>query len=285
MNLTEWWKDHGPRTLTILGSLSALSAVGLTVVATIRSMKAVNSEQTKRQEESSNNSQLDSTKEMTDSTSSSKESQPLQPLEIAELCWKNYIPPMLMLIASMACFWGAEIGNEKQQASMAAAYGTLREAVDLWQKKMEKLSPGINKQAYENAEEEIRDHMDGKPAWDERQTFYIEGYPKFIESTMEQVKEAEYLLNRLFILRGYATMNDFLELLNVSKIRGGDDAGWDAESGECWYGYRWIDFTHRHRIMHDDMVVCEILIPFGAHPMFEYDEQATLWEDEAMKSK
>lgn len=96
---------------------------------------------------------------------------------------------------------------------------------------------------------------------------------KFFERTMEQVMRAEYEANRLFILKGSLTLNEFLQILNLPTVEVGDSVGWDEYIGETHFGYKWIDFNHRYFITDDGLTVCSIDMPFEAHSMeeFEYD--------------
>ena len=120
---------------------------------------------------------------------------------------------------------------------------------------------------------EVRDREDDNPPWDEVQTFYLEGCDKsqFFERTMQQVMQAEYHLNRNFILRGHVTFNEFLEFLDLPPVEEGEIVGWTDYLGEVTYGYRWIDFEHRHYITEDGLSVCSIDMPFGPHLMDEED--------------
>lgn len=68
-------------------------------------------------------------------------------------------------------------------------------------------------------------------------------------STPEDVVAAQYILNRLFVLKGYATLDDYCELLNIPKIDDGGLLGWDIAVGEEFYGYQWIDFVN---VKHED---------------------------------
>lgn len=67
------------------------------------------------------------------------------------------------------------------------------------------------------------------------------------ESTFEDVLDAEYNLNRLFILRGYASIGDFWNLLEIKTGKDPDKLGWEAYIGEVHYGYQWVDFQHRKK--------------------------------------
>ena len=78
-------------------------------------------------------------------------------------------------------------------------------------------------------------------------TFYEPFSKNCFESTFADVSNAEYELNRLFILRGDVTMEDFLTILGIPQITNANQFGWGDYIGEVKYGYKWIDFNHRKK--------------------------------------
>ena len=93
-------------------------------------------------------------------------------------------------------------------------------------------------------------------------TFYEPFSKQYFESTFADVFDAEYELNRLFILRGDATMKDFLTLLDISQVENSDRVGWGEYIGEVKYGYGWIDFTHPKK-EENGKIYYEIHYPFA----------------------
>lgn len=101
---------------------------------------------------------------------------------------------------------------------------------------------GINES---NIKQDIPDIT--KNEYGEKVTFYEPFSKQFFESTFADVFDAEYELNRLFILRGDVTMKDFLAMLDISQINNADRFGWGDYIGEVKYGYKWVDFVHRKK--------------------------------------
>lgn len=60
----------------------------------------------------------------------------------------------------------------------------------------------------------------------------------------EDVIFAEYELNRLFNLRGYALLNDLYRFLMIPETEYGKKVGWNLDLSLQW-GYSWIDFYHK----------------------------------------
>ena len=76
--------------------------------------------------------------------------------------------------------------------------------------------------------------------------------------------DAEYHLNRNFILRGETNLNEFYEFLGLEPTDAGCELGWDLWSGEMYYGNSWIDFEH-HLVTSDNGDYYRIEYPFEPH--------------------
>ena len=171
-------------------------------------------------------------------------------------------------VGSLMCVFSANALNVRQQALLVSSYAYLNKLYTDYKSRVCKLLPEKEAEFIDNSvEAERKDEDDGCPPWEGEQTFYLEKYGPFFERTMDEVIKAEYELNRLFILRGYATYNDFLHLLHLPDIPDGDKLGWEVGVGEEIYGYQWIDFDHR-RFASGDILVCSIDMPFEAHEIF-----------------
>lgn len=195
--------------------------------------------------------------------------------ETISIAMPIYFPVIMVGAGTIACVLGANMLNRKQQATLISAYTALENSFREYRNKVD-LYCGKGTDAFVASaiEQEKADAIDDEPPWDRTQTFYIEDTkePKFFERTMQQIMQAEYNLNRNFALRGYATFNEFLEFLGLPLTEDGDAIGWDQSTGEEFYGYRWIDFTHNHLRTDDGLNVCSIDMPFGPHPLYECDE-------------
>ena len=88
----------------------------------------------------------------------------------------------------------------------------------------------------------------------------------YFEDTIEQVMNAEYHLNRNYILRGYFYLNEFYEFLGIEETDYGSVLGW-AQNDDGMY---WIDFNHRKLIMEDGLEVYIIEMPFD--PTYDFPE-------------
>lgn len=187
---------------------------------------------------------------------------------------KDYGTTIALGAGTIGCVLGANVLNQKHQALLTSAYTLVAREFDQYKNKVISLCGKETDYSVEKAvAEEQRAKNEGLPGFTETQTFYFEPYGKFFESTMENVMQAEYHLNRNFILRGYVSVNDFLDFLKLEHTTSGDKDGWEEFAGEAFYGYRWIDFEHRHYTTDDGLSVCAIETPFYCHNLNEYDEK------------
>lgn len=82
-------------------------------------------------------------------------------------------------------------------------------------------------------------HRLGLDVPDEKVIFYDEISGDSITCYEREIMDAEYHLNRNFILRGYASLNEFYSFLGLPQTRYGETVGWSSVNG-----YDWIDFEH-----------------------------------------
>ena len=180
--------------------------------------------------------------------------------ETISAVWTIYIPPVVAGMSTIACVFGANILNKRQQASLASAYALIDNSYKEYKAKLKEL---YGEEAHNNivdaiAAEKCEDvhvyaggltsaytqeiESDAEP-----RLFYDEYSGRYFETTIEKVLLAEYHLNRNYILRGFARLNEFYEFLGLEPTDYGETVGWDI----CDEIY-WIDFNHRKAFIGDD---------------------------------
>lgn len=142
--------------------------------------------------------------------------------EKAKAAAPAFIPATVSGIATLGFIFAANVLGEKQQADIIAA------TMSLYKSKRECLD------TFKNGDDVPNGLL----------TFYDPISKRYFKRTMEEVLEAEYHLNRNFILRGYASLNEFYDFLGLDKTPDGEKLGWSQEAGGEFYGYEWIDFEH-----------------------------------------
>ncbi len=153
-----------------------------------------------------------------------------------------YIPAVLIGGSTIACILGANVLNKRSQASLMSAYILADTSFKDYRKKLIELHG-------EEADIEIRDaiareHCDfrqiGLETPDQKLMFYEEYSGTYLKMYEKELMDAEYHLNRNFVMRGYANLNEFYEFLCLPKTDLGESIGWSVSDG-----YYWIDFEHR----------------------------------------
>lgn len=272
MTIGNWLKKNASTILTCIGAGGMIATVVLAVKATPNAQKKIAGAKIRKRP----------VPQTADDLMSVFDSPPsLTPTETVLVCWKEYAPAMAVGTASLICIFGANLLSRRQQASLISAYAALDQAFREYQGKVLSLAGVETDHAVMNSiREEHKDREEKNPPWEVVQTFYLEGYPKFFDTTMEQVARAEYCLNRNFVLRGYATFNEFLHFLGLDDLgEKGEHVGWESYIGEAFYGYQWIDFDHIHRISDEGFRVCDIQMPFPPHSLDD-----SLYEEESAQS-
>lgn len=231
-------KRASPTVLTILGAAGVAGTAVLAVKATPKAMKQCEWLRLER----TNNYEKEPTK-----------------MEYVQFAWKCYIPAASVGLATILCIFGANGLNRRQQAAITSAYALLDQAYKEYRKKVIELyGPDTDERVRADIAEEKLKKVDLEEPADGKRLFYDEFSGQYFERTMAEVMDAEYHLNREFILEGSAKLNDFYELLGLPKTKLGDVVGWDGESGIAFYGYQWIDISHELVTM-DDGLECYIL--------------------------
>lgn len=204
---------------------------------------------------------------------------------------KFYIPSVIFGTATIACIFGANILNKKQQASLASAYALIDNSYREYKRKLIELHGEETHQSVIDAiaVEKAKDMYIDAPALTsnnslnlenstyQKELFYDELSNRYFETTLDQVMAAEYHLNRNYVLRGYTVLNEFYEFLGIDQIDEGYDLGWTVNDDEIY----WIDFNHR-KVMLDSDIECTIIeMPF--YPSLDWMEYWGFDKDDVVK--
>lgn len=233
-------KRGSPTILTCVGAVGFVATVVMAVRATPKAVKLIENDSLKQHDG--------------DSYAYTKK-------EAVRSAWKCYLPSAAVGAATLACMFGANALNKRQQASIASLYALVDRSYKEYRSKVKELLG-------EDGDKQIREEIakdkcaETRPPEEGYLLFCDEYRGECFERTMTQVIQAEYHFNRNFVLRGEASLNEFYSFLNLEPIDGGDEIGWDIGFGEEFAGYSWIDFEHETFTMEDGMECCLINYPF-----------------------
>lgn len=194
----------------------------------------------------------------------------LTTFEVIKAAGPAYIPAVIVGTATLACIFGANVLNNRQQASLMSAYALLDTNFKNYQKKAEELygeGAGIRireelaKDEYEETDIRVEE---GK------ELFYDMYSNRYFQSTLYDVQQAEYRLNRNLITRDYAYLNEFYEELGIEPVIAGYSLGWTRAANLDVYWQEWIDFDHE-KVTMDDGLECHI-IKMQCEPIPDFED-------------
>lgn len=194
----------------------------------------------------------------------------LTKLENVAVAGPAYIPAIVTGAATIACIFGANVLNQRQQASLASAYALINNSYKEYKKKVEEL---YGKEANAKVQQEIaKDKYKENDIQqeDDELLFYDEFSGRYFNATMERVLVAEYQVNRELHNTGCDTLNHFYELVGLDPIEGGDALGWSEGGNYERYWQSWLDFKHNKVVM-DEGLECYIITMFE-EPYVEFDD-------------
>ena len=194
----------------------------------------------------------------------------LTKLEVVAVAWPAYIPAIVTGAATIACIFGANVLNQRQQVSLASAYALIDNSYKEYKKKVEEL---YGKEANAQVRQEIaKDKYKENNIQKENDEllFYDEFSGRYFNATMERVLVAEYQVNRELHNTGYDTLNHFYELVGLNPIDGGDALGWSDGGNYERYWQSWLAFRHNKVVM-DEGLECYIITMFE-EPYGKFDD-------------
>lgn len=179
-----------------------------------------------------------------------------------------YIPSAVMGAATIACIFGANALNKRQQAALMSAYALLDNSYKEYKAKVTEL---YGEEADTEVRKEIaKDHYEEqKTSTGELQLFYDEFSQRYFESTTEKVLRAEYDLNRMLAECYGVFLNEWYDLLGIETVDYGDFLGWSTYELVETTWMSWVDFEHTKTVMNDGLEVT--IISMRMEPTFDFE--------------
>lgn len=224
-----FWKKNGSTILTCAGAVGVVGTTVLAVKATPKALDLIKMAEEEKGEK-------------------------LTKTEIIKQAGPAYIPTVLVGVGTLACVFGANVLNKKQQASLASAYALLDSSYKEYRNKVKELyDESVDKKI---RSEIAKDHYnEDKPVKmdDEKELFYDYFSERYFESTLFDVLKAEAGLNRIIANECGAYLNEYYELLDLEQTIEGQELGWSNSILESMYWTNWVDFDHNKVEMEDGM--------------------------------
>ena len=198
-------KKHSSTILTVVGATGVVATSVLSVKATPKALALIE----------------DAKKEKGEN---------LTPIEVVSVAWKPYIPAVITGLSTIACIFGANFLNTRNQASLMSAYALLDRTFKEYKEKTkeiygEEADINIKNAIVKSRYDESLEPQNGNVL------FYDHNSMQFFESTMEKVMQAENEFLEIFHDRGYACLNEYYDILGLPRTTYGYQLGWfDIES-------------------------------------------------------
>ena len=222
-----FFKRNGSFILTCIGAVGVVATSITAVKATPKAIKLIE----KREQE---------------------KGEKLTVLETIKVAGPAYIPSLSIGASTIACIFVANGLNKKQQASIMSAYALLDTSYKEYKRKVEEIygeetdklvKEGISKDKYDESVEVV----------DSDKELFFDFYSlRYFSVSIDQLMNAENCINEVLSKRGYVSLNEFYELVDLPPVDFGYNQGWNWE--ECNY----IVFKHEKTRM-DDGLECTIL--------------------------
>lgn len=193
----------------------------------------------------------------------------LTKLEIILNAGPAYIPAVAVGIATIACIFGANVLNKRQQAALMSAYALIDNSYNEYKNKVKEL---YGEQADQKIRAEVaKDRFEDEESYhkDDKQLFYDEYSNRYFRATNEAVLRAEYEINRVLAEDCYVTLNEYYDLLDIPKVDYGECVGWSSAQMLETHRISWINFYHE-KVEMDDGLECYIISI--AEPLVNFED-------------
>lgn len=192
-------------------------------------------------------------------------------LEAVKIAGPVYIPAAVLGVSTLACIFGANVLNQRTQASLISAYALANTGYKDYRKKVDEL---YGDEAGSQVRAEIaKDKYEDQPikAVEDGKRLYYDYYSsRYFEARPFDVQKAEYEVNRTLMMDDGVFLNEWYTLLGLERLDHGDNFGWNTCANMDAYWQTWIDFHHEKVIM-DDGLEC-IIITFEQEPYPDFEE-------------
>ena len=202
------------------------------------------------------------------------------PVEAVQSCWTCYVPAGMAGATTLICIFGANMLNQRHQASLVSAYGLLDQSYKKYRQAAKSVyGEDANKKIKAEMAQDV--YMSGMSGFSNGTTylphlddsecclFYDDHSRRYFNSTLAAVINAEYHINRNLQLRGWVSINEFYEFLGIDHIKGGEDVGWRLDS-MYESGLTWLDFENEYIELEDGMICYRVMATLDTEL---YDEE------------
>lgn len=176
-----------------------------------------------------------------------------------------YLPTIVCGVATIGCILSGSFLSQKRQMSLIAAYA----ALDAKYKEIKKDYYDKHPEEYMTIrKKEYSESIQFMSENDYDELLYYDEYAnRWFKRRPIEMMNAGYQFNRLFILRGYVSLNDYYTLVGLEPTVEGATIGWSEYNDD---GYAWVDIIHRYIESDDDDMPGYYQVEFPFEPSVDY---------------
>lgn len=173
-----------------------------------------------------------------------------------------YIPSAIIGVSTIACIFGANILNKRNQASLISAYALLDKAYKEYKKKVSEV---YGEEADAKIKEAIAkdNYEDTDISEDEEDLFFDFNSMQYFNSTDDKIKFAEEQANKVLKSKGYISLNEVCDLFGINRVGSGYDVGWSRAAVD------YLNFDIEKTVMDNDGLEVSI-ISTSTEPSINY---------------
>lgn len=188
----------------------------------------------------------------------------LTTLEKVKIAGPVYILSVALGASTIACIFGANVLNKRNQAALMSAYALVDSSYKDYRKKVDEIygeeagtqvRAGIAKDKYDEHPIKVEE---GKRLYYD---FFSEQY---FEATPFDVQRAEYEINRTLMLDDCVYLDDWYKMIGIDPLEPRYNFGWTTSGNMDAYWQTWVDF-HHEKVELDEGLEC-IIISFMQDP-------------------
>lgn len=247
---------------TILSALASIGVMGTAILAVKATPKALKQIELHKKYPSNENETL----------SDAVKCKSITKLEIVKATWKLYIPSILVGASTIACIFGSNYINKKNQKALISAYMLLESSYLRYRETANNLYG-------QDADEKINNlkhfkevaNDDNIPKIDdnsEEKLYFDSQSMRYFRSTPEALSEALILFNQHLCTDGYAYLNDLYDLIGLDRVDYGYQIGWSCSANDDIYSHDGIDIKIDLAEL-DDGLECWI-ISYTSYPSVDF---------------
>lgn len=208
-------------------------------------------------------------------TAKKEKGEELTKFEVVKIAGPVYAPSVIIGAGTLACVFGANVLNQRKQATLMSAYALLDRSYKDYRNKVDELygedagkqvRAEIAKDKYEEQKSEFNTYDPEKAT-----RLYYDYYSgRYFNATPAAVQRAKYEVNRTLMTDGGVYLNEWYDLIGLEPLDHGYDFGWSASTNSDMYWQSWIDFKQELTEMEDGLEC--IIISFMQEPYLDFED-------------